>query len=57
MWGEGDKVRSWTMEIMKGVADGWIQPFVDRTFRFEEIADAHRYMEARKNTGKIVLVP
>jgi len=57
MWGEGEKVASWTREIMRGVQQGWIRPHVDRTFSFEEIADAHRYIEARRNIGKIVLVP
>lgn len=57
MWGEGEKVAGWTREIMRGVAEGWIRPHVDRTFPFAEIADAHRYMEERKNIGKVVLVP
>jgi len=57
MWREGEKVRDWTQEIMRGVAEGWIQPHVDRAFPFAQIADAHRYIEARKNIGKIVLVP
>ncbi len=57
MWGEGDKVASWTQEIMRGVAEGWVQPHVDRAFPFDQIADAHSYMEARKNIGKVVLVP
>lgn len=57
MWGEGEKVAEWTREIMRGVADGWIRPHVDRTFSFDQIADAHRYIEARKNIGKVVLVP
>ena len=57
MWNEGEKVRGWTQEIMRGIAEGWIRPHVDRAFRFDEIADAHRYLEYRKNIGKIVLVP
>src|SRR5713101_3653145 len=57
MWGEGEKVASWTLEIMRGIQQGWIQPHVDRAFSFEQIAEAHRYMEARKNIGKVVLVP
>jgi len=57
MWGEGEKVASWTREIMRGVQQGWIRPHVDRSFSFDEIGDAHRYIEARKNIGKIVLVP
>src|ERR1041385_1645385 len=57
MWGEGEKVAGWTGEIMRGFAEGWIRPHVDRTFPFAQIADAHRYMEERKNIGKVVLVP
>jgi len=57
MWGEGEKVAGWTSEIMRGVEEGWIRPYVDRAFPFDQIADAHRYLEERKNTGKVVLVP
>src|SRR6266849_7267748 len=57
MWGEGEKVAEWTQEIMRGVAEGWIQPHVDRAFPFDQIAEAHAYIEARKNIGKVVLIP
>lgn len=57
MWAEGEKVAGWTQEIMRGVAAGWIRPHVDRAFPFDQIADAHRYLEERKNTGKVILVP
>jgi len=39
------------------VQQGWIRPHVDRTFKFDEIAEAHSYLEERKNIGKVVLVP
>ena len=57
MWDEGEKVAGWTAELMRGVAEGWIQPHVDRAFPFDQIADAHRQLEERKNIGKVVLVP
>ena len=57
MWGEGEKVAGWTREIMNGVAERWIRPHVDRAFPFDQVADAHRYIEGRKNIGKVVLVP
>lgn len=57
MWKEGEKVRGWTQEIMRGVAEGWVRPHVDTAFRFDQIAEAHRCLEERKNTGKVVLVP
>ena len=34
---------------------GRIEPIIDRSFRLHEAADAHRYMEADKNVGKIIL--
>ena len=57
MWGEGEKVAAWSLEIVRGIEEGWIRPHVDRAFKFDQAADAHRYMEARKNIGKVVLVP
>jgi len=57
MWNEGAKVAVWTQEIVRGIDEGWIRPHVDRAFPFDQVADAHRYIEARKNTGKVVLVP
>ena len=46
LWGEAEKVAGWTQEIMRGVAEGWIQPHVDRAFPFDRIAEAHAYIEA-----------
>ena len=57
MWDEGEKVAGWMREIMRGVADGWVRPHVDRAFRFEEIQAAHSHIEQRRNIGKVVLVP
>ena len=56
MWHERDKISGWMQEILKGVDQGWIRPHVDRTFLFERAGEAHAYIEARKNIGKIVLV-
>ncbi len=57
MWGEGEKVAGWTQEIVRGIHEGWIQPHVDCAFPFDQIAEAHAYIEARKNIGKVVLTP
>lgn len=57
LWREGEKVSSWMKEIVDGINEGWIHPHVDRTFSFDQVAEAHRYIEARKNIGKVVLVP
>jgi NADPH:quinone reductase-like Zn-dependent oxidoreductase len=57
MWDEGEKIASWTVEIVRGIEAGWIRPHVDRAFPFAQVVEAHRYIEARKNIGKVVLVP
>jgi len=56
MWNDSDKLRGWMQTILKGVEEGWVRPHVDRTFLFEQAGEAHAYIEARKNIGKIVLV-
>ena len=56
MWHESDKLRGWMQDILDGIAEGWVRPHVDRTFPFEQAGEAHAYIEARKNIGKIVLV-
>ena len=57
MWHEPEKVASWMEAILAGVGAGWIRPHVDKAFPFAQAGDAHSYMEARKNIGKVVLVP
>lgn len=57
MWDEQEKVSEWMSSILDGVKKGWIKPHVDKVFRFEEAGKAHLYMEERKNTGKVILVP
>ena len=57
LWHEPEKVGHWMTKILQGVEEGWIQPHVDRTFKFSEAGEAHSYMEARRNIGKVVLVP
>lgn len=57
MWHEPEKVATWMKVILDGVSEGWVRPFVDKAFPFAQVGDAHSYLEARKNIGKVVLVP
>ncbi|MFE7707782.1 zinc-dependent alcohol dehydrogenase family protein [Streptomyces sp. NPDC057486] len=41
--------------VNAGLASGSFTPVVDRTFDLTEIAEAHRYMEANGQVGKIVV--
>ncbi len=41
--------------VSTGVADRSLRPVIDRTFTFDQIAAAHRFMEAGGQVGKIVV--
>jgi NADPH:quinone reductase-like Zn-dependent oxidoreductase len=57
LWHRGDEMTAMLEEILGLFADGTFKPVVDRTFPFAEAAAAHRYIQDRKNFGKVVLVP
>ena len=41
--------------IYAGLASGQLAPVIDKVFPFEQIADAHRYMESNGQIGKIIV--
>lgn len=41
--------------ILRGLASGQLKPVIDRVFRFDEIVEVHRYLEANGQFGKIVV--
>jgi NADPH2:quinone reductase len=41
--------------IVDGLASGVLRPLVGKTFRLNQIVEAHRYMEANAQIGKIVV--
>ncbi len=43
--------------LFKLYTEGKLHPHVDRTFPLSQAALAHEYIQARKNVGKVVLVP
>ena len=42
-------------KILAGLEEGWLRPHVGATFSLEKAAEAHQYMQDRKNIGKVVL--
>jgi len=55
MWHETDMIVGWMEILLKGIADGWVRPHVDKSFSLAQVGEAQTYMEERKNTGKVVL--
>ncbi|TPN44517.1 zinc-dependent alcohol dehydrogenase family protein [Mesorhizobium sp. B1-1-9] len=41
--------------ILGGLETGTLRPIIDRTFAFDQIVEAHRYLESNEQFGKIVV--
>lgn len=41
--------------ILDGLASAALKPIIDKTFPFDQIVDAHRYLESNEQMGKIVV--
>lgn len=41
--------------IIEGLSDGTLKPIIARTFKFEDIVEAHRFLESNNQFGKIVV--
>jgi NADPH:quinone reductase-like Zn-dependent oxidoreductase len=41
--------------IVDGLANGKLKPVIAKTFPFEQIVEAHRYLESNQQVGKIVV--
>ena len=54
---QGAAGRAPLARIVRGVERGAYHANVDRVFTLDQIADAHRYMEANQATGKVVIQP
>ena len=41
--------------VVKGLASDALKPVIDRTFKFDDIVEVHRYLESSEQFGKIVV--
>ena len=57
MWGEAERLRGWADQLLDLWRQGAIKPKIARTFPFDEAAQAHHFIQDRKNIGKVLLVP
>lgn len=57
LWSEKDLMRDAFTNLLTLYARGTIKPHVDRSFPLERAGEAHEYIEARKNRGKVLLTP
>jgi len=55
LWDHIDLLRREMVELLAGYGEGRIRPVVGKTFPLTDAAAAHRYMQERRNVGKVVL--
>ncbi|MBZ9668338.1 zinc-dependent alcohol dehydrogenase family protein [Mesorhizobium sp. ES1-3] len=53
--GNPEKLEAAKAFILEGLEDDTLTPIVDRTFSFDQIVEAHRYLESNEQFGKIVV--
>jgi NADPH2:quinone reductase len=44
-------------DVLKWIADGKLKLRIDRTYLLKDAADAHRALEGRQTSGKVLLLP
>ena len=57
LWGESDRLRSWGEQLLDLWTQGVIKPKIAQSFKFDDAAAAHHFIQDRKNIGKVLLVP
>jgi NADPH:quinone reductase-like Zn-dependent oxidoreductase len=57
LWDEIERVNSWLESLLECWRRREIAPLIAATFPLERAAEAHHYIQDRKNIGKVVLVP
>lgn len=54
LWDAEEQLSYAMADILSGIG-GWLKPRVDKAFPMERAAEAHAYLQDRKNIGKVVL--
>ena len=57
LWEEKEMMAEAFTRLLELYEAGAIKPHVDRSFPFEQAGDAHAYIEAGQNVGKVLLTP
>jgi NADPH:quinone reductase-like Zn-dependent oxidoreductase len=55
IWGKPERFAPYRDLILRGLEGGQLKPVISKTFRLDEIVEAHRYLESNQQLGKIVV--
>ncbi len=53
--GSAERLERGKAFVNEGLADGSFKPIIARTFPFDQIVEAHRYLESNQQIGKVVV--
>ena len=57
LWDHAADLRAMIEEMLGLIEAGVLDPLVDKTFPFAQAGEAHAYLQAHKNFGKVLLTP
>ncbi len=57
LWAHPELVSGWMKQLLTWYDEALFRPHIDRTFKFSQAAEAHHYLQDRKNIGKVLLIP
>jgi NADPH:quinone reductase-like Zn-dependent oxidoreductase len=57
IWNHPERFARAKTLILRGLAERRLKPVIARTFRLDEIVEAHRFLESNQQIGKIVVIP
>lgn len=55
IWAHPHRFERYKAIILQGLARGKLKPVISRTFQFDQIAEANRYLESNQQVGKVVV--
>jgi len=57
IWNYPDRFARARDLILSGLSEGRLKPVIAKTFKLDQIVEAHRYLESNQQLGKIVVLP
>lgn len=54
---ESTRVAQWMETLLEYSRQGAVDPVISASFPFEQAAEAHEFIQDRRNTGKVLLIP
>jgi NADPH:quinone reductase-like Zn-dependent oxidoreductase len=57
IWNYPDRFSRAKELVLRGLAEGRLKPVIARTFKLDDIVEAHRFLESNQQIGKVIVVP